>query len=137
MLTLLQVGAGIQIPSNSSRILLEWGLGDLLGDRIVEPDGITFRRWENGEPIGYTKLVPDFRVRYRAPYYVVHRAHFHDALHNLAQQLGVKIRLQARVASYNNADGRVTLADGTIISADLVVAADGKSSKASSRASDH
>lgn len=122
-----QVGAGIQIPSNSSRILLEWGLEPFLAGKVVEPNGITFRRWQDGEAIGFTKLVPEFRDTYQAPYYVVHRAHFHEALHQLAQTLGVTIRLGAKVTSFNEKDPSVTLTDGSLVSADLVVAADGKS----------
>lgn len=93
----------------------------------MEPDGITFRRWRDGEAIGFTKLVPDFRDTYRAPYYVVHRAHFHEALHQLAQKLGVLVRLGAKVTEFNQRDASVMLSDGSIVIADLVVAADGKS----------
>ena len=121
------MGAGIQVPSNSSRILLEWGLGPLFGDKVAEPDGITFRRWQDGKPIGFTKLVPEFRDIYKAPYYVVHRAHFHEALHQLAQKLGVTIRLGARVTGYKEYDPSVTLSDGSVVSAEMVVVADGES----------
>jgi salicylate hydroxylase len=83
----------------------------------VEPDGITFRRWQDGDAIGFTKLVPDFRATYGAPYYVVHRAHFHEALHQLAQKLGVTIRLGARVTEYSEHDPSVTLSDGSVVTA--------------------
>ena len=121
------MGAGIQIPSNSSRILLEWGLEPFLAGKVVEPDGISFRRWQDGEAIGFTKLVPEFRDTYKAPYYVVHRAHFHEALLQLAQKLGVTIRLGARVTEYNERDPSVTLSDGDVVTAKLVVAVDGES----------
>lgn len=93
----------------------------------MEPDGITFRRWQDGDAIGFTKLVPEFRETYGAPYYVVHRAHFHEALHQLAQKLGVTIRLRAKVIRFSEHDPSVTLADGSIVTAELVIAADGKS----------
>lgn len=121
----IQVGAGIQIPSNSSRILLEWGLEPFLKSKVVEPHDITFRRWQDGSAIGYTKLIPEFRDTYRAPYYVVHRAHFHEALRQLANSLGVMIKLGAKVVAYDEHAPSVTLADGAVLYADLVVAADG------------
>lgn len=93
----------------------------------MEPDGITFRRWQDGDAIGFTKLVPEFRDTYEAPYYVVHRAHFHEALQQLAQKLGVTIRLRAKVTRFSEQDPSVTLADGSIMTAELVIAADGKS----------
>lgn len=126
LLTLIcQIGAGIQIPSNSCRILLEWGLGPFLESKVVEPEGMTFRRWQNGKPIGFTKLVPDFRQTFNAPYYVVHRADFHDAMHKLAVKLGVKIEVASRVVRYSTENATVELQSGKEYSGDLVVAADG------------
>lgn len=124
-LTTRKVGAGIQIPSNSSRILLEWGLEPLFLGKAVEPKGMTFRRWENGEPIGYTKLVPDFRDNFDAPYYVIHRADFHQALHKLAQHHGVHLEVNCKVSKYDAEQGKVTTLDGRTFCGDLVIGADG------------
>ncbi|RDL35133.1 Uncharacterized protein BP5553_07064 [Venustampulla echinocandica] len=125
-----EVGAGIQIPSNSARLLQSWGLEPFLGPHVVEPDGMTFRRWENGDPIGYTKLVPDFRENFKAPYYVVHRAHFHTALYERALELGVTVKVASRVEEYDTAAPSLKLANGEEFNADLIVAADGVKSAA-------
>ena len=122
----LQVGAGIQIPSNSARLLHSWGLGPFLKPFVVEPNGMTFRRWDDGKAIGYTKLVPEFRDNFHAPYYVVHRAHFHDALHRRALELGVEVRVASRVVKYDLEVPSVAVENGDVLEADLVVAADGK-----------
>ena len=103
-----------------------WGLGPFLENKVVEPEGISFRRWENGKVIGYTKLIPDFRETFKAPYYVVHRAHFHDALYQLALKLGVEVRINQKVIDYDQDTPSVTVEDGTTMSADLVIAADGE-----------
>ena len=120
-----EVGAGIQVPSNSSRLLLRWGIGRFLSDQLVEPEGIRFRRWEDGSLIGYTKLVPDFRQHFDGPYYVVHRAHLHDALHRLALEQGVHLRTDSKVTGYDMDVPSVQLSDGLSFTADLIVAADG------------
>jgi salicylate hydroxylase len=122
-----QVGAGIQIPSNSTRILLKWGLGPHLAAHVVEPESINFRRWEDGNIIGFTKLTPDFRQSFDAPYYVVHRAHFHNAMYQLAKELGVEVVLDAKISYYDAEAPAVELENGRIHKADLVIAADGKS----------
>ena len=109
------------------RILQKWGLDSYLERHVVEPESITFRRWQDGSPIGFTRLIPDFRQKYHAPYYVVHRADFHGALHKLALQYGVKVILNAKVTRYHEATPKVLLADGKSFRADLIVAADGKS----------
>lgn len=87
---------------------------------------MTFRRWENGTPIGYTKLVPDFRENFGASYYVVHRADFHSSLHQRALQLGVNVKVNSRVVSYDVQAPSVTLTTGESFSADLIIAADGQ-----------
>ena len=126
LLTPTKVGAGIQIPSNSSRLLLSWGLGPFLDKAVVEPAGISFRRWEDGNVIGHTKLVPEFRENFNAPYYVIHRAHFHDALYRKALELGVHVRLASRVEKYDLDAPSVELSNAEVVTADLIVAADGE-----------
>ena len=76
--------------------------------------------------IGRTKLGDSFQADFDVPYYVVHRAHFHEALCLRAKELGVTIELNKTVASYDAQNGSVVMADGFIVSGDIVVAADGK-----------
>lgn len=120
-----EVGAGIQIPPNSMRLLLEWGLGPFLEGKAVEPDGMKFRRWQDGRPIAFTKLIPDHKEKFGAPYYVVHRADFHSAMHSLAAEMGVQIKVGHHVVDYDESVPSVALADGRKLEADLIVAADG------------
>jgi salicylate hydroxylase len=122
-----EVGAGIQIPSNSARLLLRWGLGKYLASIINEPENISMRRWENGEVIGLTRLIPDFQQSFGAPYYVIHRAHLHDALHNLALELGVKVELDSTVVDYDLDAPSLTLQNGAVHHGDLIIGADGAS----------
>jgi salicylate hydroxylase len=77
--------------------------------------------------IGLTKLKPDFRIKYQAPYYLVHRAHFHSALHKLALHHGVKVIVDSKVIEYDEHAPSVTVQAGERYTADLVVAADGES----------
>lgn len=86
---------------------------------------MTFRRWENGQAIGYTQLIPGFRETFDAPYYVIHRADFHSALVQRARDLGIEIKLGCKVAGYNLSDPGIQLESGECFEAELVVAADG------------
>lgn len=123
----MQIGAGIQLPPNSTRLLQQWGVTAHFQDSVVEPEAITLRRWENGVPLGTTKLVPDFQFKFGSPYYLMHRADFHTALVKCAGQLGVEIQTGSRVISYNSDanSASVQTADGRVVSADLIIAADG------------
>ncbi len=90
---------------------------------------MTFRRWQDGSVIGYTKLVPDFQQNFKAPYYVVHRAHFHTALYQRALELRVDVKLASRIDEYDLETPSVKLQGGEVYSADLIIAADGKYQK--------
>ena len=121
----MKVGAGIQIPSNSSRLLLSWGVGEYLVDGAIEPQSINFRRWQDGDVISRTRLIPEFQDNFGAPYYVAHRAHLHSALHKRALDLGVLVRTASRVDHVDEETGSLTIVDGTVYHGDLVIAADG------------
>ncbi|KAF2496526.1 FAD/NAD(P)-binding domain-containing protein [Lophium mytilinum] len=124
------VGAGIQIPPNSGRLLHRWGVFEYLEKLAVKPEGINFRRWENGQTIGYTALGKSFQEDFEVPYYVVHRAHVHEALHQRALDLGVLVELESRVVQYHEEHSTIVLENGSVIQGDLVVAADGIKSRA-------
>ena len=125
-----EVGAGIQVPPNSSRFLLQWGLGPYIEGKAMEPEAIRIRRWESGELISITKLCPEFQEIYGAPYFVVHRANFQLAMYELAMSLGINIRVNAGVKEYHSESPSVTLWNGETHSADFIVAADGVKSEA-------
>ena len=93
---------------------------------VTEPDSISFRRWSTGKIIGYTKLVPHFLKLFGAPYHVIHRADFHAALYRRALDLGIEIVLGSKVVDYHAQVPSMTLADGSLLEADLIVAADGE-----------
>jgi flavin-dependent dehydrogenase len=47
-------------------------------------------------------------------------------MHNLVVALGVTVKLGSKVVSYMTDEGAIILQDGTKVTADIVVAADGK-----------
>jgi len=56
---LSEVGAGIQIPPNSTKILDAYGLTPKLEQVVVKPSHINLRRYANGHAVGKTPLVPE------------------------------------------------------------------------------
>lgn len=120
-----QVGAGIQLTPNVTRLLRRWGVYEELAPVAVKPGNIWFRRWQTGEPIGLTKLVPNFEQQFDAPYWVVHRAHLHEALVNRAQAVGATLHVNKRVTDIDFDKSTVTTHDGTVYSSDLILGCDG------------
>lgn len=125
-----EVGAGIQVPPNSSRYLLQWGLGPYLQGKAVEPQAVRMRRWQSGEIISLTKLSPEFRSKYGAPYYVIHRADLQLAMYERALELGVEVKVNAGVEFFFAESAKIMLENGELHFADLIVAADGVKSQA-------
>jgi salicylate hydroxylase len=125
----IKVGAGIQIPPNSGRLLHRWGVFEHLQKWAITPEGINIRRWQDGNIIGYTDLGDTFKSDFEVPYYVTHRAHFHEALRIRAVELGVTIELNKEVVKFDDTKGQVSLKDGSVVQGDLIVAADGKKAR--------
>ena len=125
------VGAGIQVSPNQSRLLIRWGLGPALAATGVEPEAIVFRRYNTGERVGYSRWGNTLVPEHGAPYYHIHRADYHTLLLRLAREApGVLIRLGATVRDVQpdpavGGGPSVTLASGEVVHADLIVAADG------------
>lgn len=67
-----EVGAGIQLSPNASRVLLDLGLGDALRPSAVAPTAIRIRDARSNADIVRLPL-GDIEARYGAPYWVVHR----------------------------------------------------------------
>ncbi|MEM8655965.1 MAG: FAD-dependent monooxygenase [Pseudomonadota bacterium] len=122
---LSEVGAGLQISPNGWRVLEALGVAPLLAKRVFEPEAIEMRLGVSGRQVFRLQMKGYAVRRWGAPYLHVHRADLVDAL---AQRLGQlapdAIRTGQSVAAYAP-EGEVTLDDGTRVSADLVVGADG------------
>lgn len=57
---------------------------------------------------------------------MIHRAHLHEALHKLALELGVKVKLASTVVDYDLDAPSLTLENGSVHHGDLVIGADGE-----------
>ncbi|NIX76593.1 FAD-dependent oxidoreductase [Microvirga terricola] len=69
-----EVGAGLQLSPNASRILIDLGLGAALRRAATEPARVVVRSIRSGRQIGQVALGPFMRSRFGAPYWVIHRA---------------------------------------------------------------
>ena len=68
-----EVGAGIQLSPNCSRVLLHLGLGPALQAVGFLPQATQFRAWDTGEVLGENRLGAYVHERHGAPYFHVHR----------------------------------------------------------------
>src|SRR5689334_5277514 len=69
-----EVGAGVQVSPNASRVLYEIGLGEALASTGVKPLAIHQRRWDDGRTLVRTPLAEALEAVFEFPYYQMHRA---------------------------------------------------------------
>ena len=121
-----EVGAGIQIAPNCTRLLHEYGLLTEATALGVLPDSIIMRDALDGSELTRLDLA-GLRRRYGFPYMVIHRSDLHGIFLRACAREGVELLTSQLVTSYENtgSGGRAVLADGGSQDADLVIAADG------------
>ncbi len=111
-----EVGAGIQLGPNVTRVLQDWGLQQGLEAVAAYPDQLVIRSAEAGTVLGQLRLGDRAKARYGAPYATVHRADLHglllqkvqtttDAALHLDQPI-IGIEQDGRGVSLHHADGR-------------------------------
>lgn len=123
-----EVGAGIQVLSNSTRVLTQWGLQDKLLKYATFPTDCVMRSWK-GQQISSMSFV-DATAEYESPFWDFHRADLHRALLERAQELGTEFRIKSKVVGIEYEASGPDTADvlihtGERITADVVIGADG------------
>ena len=131
-----EVGAGLQLAPNATRILRSWGLLDEVLDRGVLPGRLVMRDAVDGRELSYLDLA-DVHRRYGAPYVVIHRSDLHSILVEACRAAGVDLVTGAEVTEVANAvDRAVAVSRGRRDTGRLVLAADGLNSGLRARLSD-
>lgn len=82
-----EVGAGLQLSPNASRILAGLGLEPLLREAAVTPEAISVMSARSGREVVRIPIGAEATRRYGAPYLVLHRADLQKALLQRVEQL--------------------------------------------------
>ncbi len=122
-----EVGAGLQMAPNASRVLKRWGLLEKALEIGVQPKHLVFRDAITGEELTRQSLNGDFEERYGAPYVVIHRSDLHRVLLEGCEAAGVKLINDVMVESVETVNGRgvAHTEAGVDYEADVVIGADG------------
>ena len=126
-----EVGAGIQLSPNASRVLHYLGLAQRLEALGFLPDGTEFRNWRSGRRIVGAPLGAAVREAYGFPYYHIHRGDLLRILVEAAQaNARIALRPDATVRSFAQTGGQVQITvqeSGTeaVHAGDVLVGADG------------
>ncbi|KAJ7771300.1 salicylate hydroxylase [Mycena maculata] len=119
----LEVGAGIRVPPNSSRLSRSWGV-DLEAVKKETSRGNRFVDWHGQRLLDCA--FDDVSARYGAPYYFIHRADLIDALvAAVGVHQNITLRMDTTVVAYDFDAPAVSTSTGECLAADLVICADG------------
>ncbi|MEW6450229.1 MAG: FAD-dependent monooxygenase [Pseudomonadota bacterium] len=129
---LREVGAGIQVSSNGTRVLYALGLEDALKQVQVLPSKRVIRHWQTGETWNWFDLGAVTRERYGTPHVMLHRGDLHGLLVNAVQAIKPgAFHLNARAVSVAQTpeQAEVTFENGRKAAAPFIIGADGIHSK--------
>src|SRR5262245_18005595 len=122
---LREVGAGIQVSPNASRVLHRLGLADELAQMGVRPLAWHQRRWEDGRTLLRTPLAGAIETAFGFPHYQTHRA---DLLNALLRTIPAeRVHPGHRLTSFVDHGDRVEaeFQNGVRVATDVLVGADG------------
>ncbi|CAD6584231.1 MAG: hypothetical protein CYPHOPRED_002641 [Cyphobasidiales sp. Tagirdzhanova-0007] len=128
---LAEVGAGVQLTPQTVRQFKRWGIDKELEPLAAQPRYFHIIRYSDGKVLAEE---PDWRgwqeQRFGCGVWSLHRADMQMAMYRKAQECGVKFKFGAWVEDIDCENAVITLKNGEVLTADLIVAADGLHSKA-------
>lgn len=122
-----EVGAGLQLSPNCTRVLHHLGLEQPLLRSAFLSEGTQFKQWDNGKVIGESALGARAVERYGYPYYHMHREDLMRVLVDAAEQdPNIELHTGAEVQGFTQNDQGVTLKTvDTRHEGELLIGADG------------
>lgn len=131
-----EVGAGLQMAPNATRILRSWGVLDRAMASGVFAKRLVLRDHADGKELTHLDLA-DVERRYGAPYFVMHRHDLLASLYDACDEAGVDLLAGSCVDRVETADDHASAVVGDrVYRAEVLLAADGLSSTIRSRFSD-
>jgi salicylate hydroxylase len=125
---LKELGAGVQLSANGTRVLIGLGLGEAMEAIACTPVSKQIRLWNTGQSWNAFDLGKTSVARFGAPYWLVHRGDFHRVLVAAVQAAAPGcIMTAARCVGFSqDADGvTLQLEGGRTARGDVLIAGDG------------
>ena len=128
---LKEVGAGVQLAANGTRVLYALGVGEELKALSCEAQGKEIRLWSTGETWKLFDLGPVSIERYGAPYFTVYRPDLLDVLARAVRRLKPDaIHLGCKCTGFTqDRSGVVLHTESRQIRSDALIGADGVHSR--------
>ena len=119
-----EVGAGVQLGPNATRVLKRLGLGEKLDEIAVAPEAVRFLRWADDAVLTEWQIA-ELLGRFGAPYYTLYRPDLIEILAAAQPSESMMLGTEVTDVSATRGGAAVSTADGTRLEADLVLGCDG------------
>lgn len=129
---LKEVGAGIQLSANATRVLFNLGLQKPLEEIAARAAGKSIRLWNTGQQWKLFDLGAESVQTYGFPYFTVYRPDLHQILINAVRcEKSDAIHLNSPCVGVRQLGNHVLLelADGNSVTGDILIGADGVHSR--------
>ncbi|MGJ7511512.1 FAD-dependent monooxygenase [Variovorax sp. GT1P44] len=123
--SLREIGAGVQVSPNASRVLHRLGLAEMLARTGVKPLAWHQRRWDDGRTLLRTPLAHAMEAAFGFPHYQMHRADLLEALIRVFP--AARLHIGERFKGFIDRGPHVEVAfhSGLRLEVDVLVGADG------------
>ena len=123
-----ELGAGVQIAADGTRVLIDLGLGDALAAVACEAERKEVRLWNTGQTWPLFDLGADSRARFGAPYWFLHRGDLHRVLRDAVCALkldAIKVGQRCIGLRRDGAGIVLQIDGGAECTGDVLIGADG------------
>jgi salicylate hydroxylase len=105
-----EIGAGIQLSPNASRILIALGLRERLAPHVVAPGALNVMNAASGRVLARAPLGAAAEQRYGAPFWLIHRGDLQAVLRAAVEEnADISLQLGAKVEDFSVRDDNVTI----------------------------
>jgi salicylate hydroxylase len=122
---LLEVGAGLVISPNASRLLIRLGLGEEMKRIGVNPTSFHQRRWQDGRTLARSRLRETTEKAFGSPAYVFHRGELNAVLTEAMPKERVHVAHRCIAFTDHGDHVEARFANGVTVKADVLIGADG------------
>jgi salicylate hydroxylase len=123
---LREIGAGLVVAPNAARLLRRLGAMDAFERQAVVLDvGWEFRRWQDGTVLSAEQLAGNCEGLYGEQTYTAHRADLLECIRSAVPPEWVKLGMRCKRIELDQGESRAHFADGTQVTADVIIGADG------------
>jgi salicylate hydroxylase len=129
---LREIGAGVQLGANGTRLLISLGLEEAMLKVVCVPMGREFRLWSTGQAWMPFDVGAESIQRFGAPYWMVHRGDFHAVLLDAVRRADPDaIQPGNACVGFEQTSAAVTLllANGERVAGEILIGADGVHSR--------